>query len=154
VEAQWTAERRGHQRFRSEQPPYSILLRGIESAVLPTARRHGMGVLTYGPLSSGWLSGRAEPTADSRRAALGSRMFDPLTHLATAFVRAHPAVTSVIVGPRTPDHLTDLLAGDEVALSEDVLNRIDEIVPPGANLNQDDIYYTPPALEDKTLRRR
>src|SRR3954470_11861090 len=76
VEAQWTAERRGHQRFRAEQPPYSILLRGIESAVLPTARRHGMGVLTYGPLSSGWLSGRADPTSDSRRAALGSRMFD------------------------------------------------------------------------------
>jgi aryl-alcohol dehydrogenase-like predicted oxidoreductase len=179
VEAQWTAERRGHQRFRTEQPPYSILLRGIESGVLPTVRRYGMGALTYGPLSSGWLSGRADPTSDSRRAALGSQMFDltvpanrvkleavekltklaseagvPLTHLATAFVRAHPAVTSVIIGPRTPDHLADLLAGADVVLSDDVLDRIDEIVPPGANLNQDDIYYTPPALEDKTLRRR
>jgi aryl-alcohol dehydrogenase-like predicted oxidoreductase len=179
VEAQWTAERRGHQRFRTEQPPYSILLRGIESGVLPTARRYGIGVLTYGPLSSGWLSGRADPTADSRRAALGSRMFDltvpanraklevvdrltklaseagvPLTHLATAFVRAHPAVTSVIIGPRRPEHLADLLAGAEVELREDVLDRIDEIVPPGTNLNQDDIYYVPPALADKHLRRR
>jgi aryl-alcohol dehydrogenase-like predicted oxidoreductase len=179
VEAQWTAERRGHQRFRTEQPPYSILLRGIESGVLPTVQRYGMGVLTYGPLSSGWLSGRADPTTDSRRAVLGSQMFDltvpanrakleaveqltklaseagvPLTHLATAFVRAHPAVTSVIIGPRRPEHLADLLAGAEVELSEDVLDRIDEIVPPGTNLNQDDIYYVPPALGDKRLRRR
>ncbi|MDN3352367.1 aldo/keto reductase [Actinomadura sp. DC4] len=169
VEAQWAAERRGHQRFRTEQSPYSILLRGVESGVLPTARRHGMGVLTFGPLSSGWLSGRADPTADSRRAALGARMFDlavpanrakqaaverltslageagmPLTHLATAFVRANPAVTSVIIGPRRPEHLTDLLAGAHVELSEDVLARIDEIVPPGTDLNQDDVYRLPP----------
>ncbi|KIF73619.1 aldo/keto reductase [Streptomyces sp. 150FB] len=178
VEARWTAERRGHHRFRTEQPPYSILLRGIESGVLPTAQRHGIGVLTYGPLSSGWLSGRADP-ASGRRATLGAQMFDlsipgnrtklaavkaltelaneagmPLTHLATAFVKAHPAVTSVIIGPRRPEHLADLLAGAEVELSEDVLDRIDEIVPPGTNLNQDDIYYTPPALGDKRLRRR
>ncbi len=178
VEAQWTADRRGHQRFRTEQPPYSILLRGIEAAVLPTAQRYGMGVLTFGPLSSGWLSGRADPTA-GQRVALGPRTFDltvpanrtkldaveqlsklaseaglPLTHLATAFVRAHPAVTSVIIGPRTPGHLHDLLAGADVELSADVLDRIDEIVPPGVNLNQDDIYYSPPALADKRLRRR
>jgi aryl-alcohol dehydrogenase-like predicted oxidoreductase len=179
VEAQWTAERRGHQRFRTEQPPYSILLRGIESGVLPAVRRYGMGALTYGPLSSGWLSGRPDPTTDSRRATLGSKVFDlavpanrakldaveqlrklaseagvPLTHLATAFVRAHPAVTSVIIGPRRPQHLTDLLAGADVELTDEILDRIDDIVPPGTNLNQDDIYYVPPALEDKTLRRR
>jgi aryl-alcohol dehydrogenase-like predicted oxidoreductase len=179
VEAQWTAERRGHHRFRTEQPPYSILLRGIESAVLPTVQRYGMGVLTYGPLSSGWLSGRVNPTEGSHRAGLGARMFDltvpanrvkleaveqlsklaaeaglPLTHLATAFVRSHPAVTSVLIGPRKRDHLQDLLAGADVVLSEDVLDRIDEIVPPGVNLNQDDVYYVPPALEDKRLRRR
>jgi aryl-alcohol dehydrogenase-like predicted oxidoreductase len=178
VEAQWTAERRGHHRFRTEQPPYSILARGIESAVLPTAQRYGMGVLTYGPLSSGWLSGRADPTA-GRRVALGPQMFDrtvpgnqakleaveqlsklatdaglPLTHLATAFVRSHSAVTSVLIGPRKPEHLEDLLAGAEVQLSDDVLDRIDEIVPPGTNLNQADIYYVPPALEDARLRRR
>jgi aryl-alcohol dehydrogenase-like predicted oxidoreductase len=178
VEAQWTADRRGHHRFRTEQPPYSILLRGIESGMLPTAQRYGMGVLTFGPLSSGWLSGRADPTAGSR-AALGPQMFDltvpgnrakleaveqltklateaglPLTHLATAFVRSHPAVTSVLIGPRKPEHLANLLAGAEVELSEDVLDRIDGIVPPGTNLRQDDIYYVPPALADKRLRRR
>ncbi|MET9484219.1 aldo/keto reductase [Streptomyces sp. NPDC006638] len=177
VEAQWTAERRGHHRFRTEQPPYSLLLRGIEAAVLPTTQRYGMGVLTYGPLGSGWLSGRADPSKGAR-AARGPAAFDlsvpanqakaeavarltelaaeagmPLSHLATAFVRSHPAVTSVLIGPRRPEHLDDLLAGAETELTPDILDRIDEIVPPGTNVNQNDIYYTPPPLADKRLRR-
>src|ERR1700753_248322 len=131
VEAQWAAERDGHQRFRTEQPRYSVLTRTIEAAVLPTAQRYGMGVLTYGPLSSGWLSGRADPARGHRSSGAGARDFDlsvpanraklgaveqlpklaadaglPLAHLATAFVLAHPAVTSVLTGPRTMDHLT------------------------------------------------
>src|SRR5580704_8512622 len=179
VEAQWVADRRGHHRFRTEQPPYSILLRGIEADMLPTAQRHGMGVITFGPLSSGWLSGRADPTTGHRAAGRGAKLFDmsvpgnqvklaavdrltvlaaeagmPLSHLATAFVRAHPAVTSVLVGPRRPEHLSDLLAAADVELDEDILDRIDEIVPPGVNLNQDDIFYDAPALLDKRLRRR
>jgi aryl-alcohol dehydrogenase-like predicted oxidoreductase len=179
VEAQWTADRRGHHRFRTEQPPYSILLRGIESAMLPTAQRYGMGVLTFGPLASGWLSGRANPTTGHRSQGRAAPMFDlsipanqvklaaveqltklaaeagmPLTHLAIAFVRAHPAVTSVLIGPRRPEHLRDLLAGADIVLSGDVLDRIDEIVPPGTDLNPDDIFYTWPALADKRLRRR
>src|SRR5271170_5283836 len=143
VEAQWTAERRGHHRFRTEQPPYSILVRGIENRVLPTAQRYGMGVLTFAPLNSGWLSGRADPTATPRNAGLGARMFDleqpgvrakataverlskladeaglRLAHLAIAFVRAHPAVTSVLIGPRRPGQLDDLLAGADVRLGD------------------------------------
>jgi aryl-alcohol dehydrogenase-like predicted oxidoreductase len=147
--------------------------------VLPTAQRYGMGVLTYGPLNSGWLSGRADPTSGAR-ARLSTSMFDitipgnrakleaverlsglaqeaglPLPHLATAFVRSHPGVTSVIIGPRRPEHLADLLAGADVGLGEDVLDRIDEIVPPGTDVNPGDIlYHTPPALADKRLRRR
>ena len=58
VEAQWTADRRGHGRFRSEQPPYSMLTRAIEYDVLPTCLRHGMGVMSYSPLAGGWLSGK------------------------------------------------------------------------------------------------
>jgi aryl-alcohol dehydrogenase-like predicted oxidoreductase len=179
VEAQWVADRRGHHRFRTEQPPYSILLRGIEADMLPTAQQFGMGVLTFGPLSSGWLSGRADPTTGHRAAGRGAKLFDmsvpgnqvklaavdrltvlaaeagmPLSHLATAFVRAHPAVTSVLVGPRRPEHLSDLLAAADVELDEDILDRIDEIVPPGVNLNQDDIFYDAPALLDKRRRRR
>jgi aryl-alcohol dehydrogenase-like predicted oxidoreductase len=179
VEAQWAAERGGHHRFRTEQPRYSILTRTIEGAVLPLAQRYGMGVLTYGPLSGGWLSGRADPT-DSHRSALSARSFDqtipanraktevvarlsdlaaeaamPLTQLATAFALSHPAVTSVIIGPRTPDQLEGLLAGADAELDDDVLDRIDEIVPPGTELNPADNYIAPPpALEDKWLRRR
>jgi aryl-alcohol dehydrogenase-like predicted oxidoreductase len=179
VEAQWVADRRGHHRFRTEQPPYSILLRGIEQNMLPTAQRYGMGVLTFGPLSSGWLSGRTDPTTGHRAAGAGARLFDmsvpgnqakleavkqltalaadaglPLAHLATAFVRSHPAVTSVLIGPRRPEHLDALLAGADVELSEDMLDRIDEIVPPGVNLNHDDVYYDAPALTDTRRRRR
>ncbi|MEW2499064.1 aldo/keto reductase [Amycolatopsis sp. NPDC047767] len=180
VEAQWTAERRGHHRFRTEQPPYSILTRGVEQRVLPTAQRYGMGVLTFGPLNSGWLSGRADPTAGHRNAGRGAQMFDlsrpgvqakadavaeltklaadtgiSVPHLAIAFVRAHPAVTSVLIGPRRPEHLTDLLAGADVELSDDVLDRIDEIVPPGVDVHSGDFYINPtPAILDKRLRRR
>jgi aryl-alcohol dehydrogenase-like predicted oxidoreductase len=180
VEAQWTAERRGHHRFRTEQPPYSILTRGIENRVLPTAQRYGLGVLTFGPLNSGWLSGRADPTAGHRNAGIGAQMFDlsrpgvqakadavekltkvaadaglPLSHLAIAFVRAHPAVTSVLIGPRRPEHLADLLAGADVELDDAVLDRIDEIVPPGVDVHSGDFYISPaPAILDKRLRRR
>ncbi len=179
VEAQWAAARGGYQPFRTEQPRYSILTRTIEAAVLPTAERHGMGVLVYGPLSSGWLSGRADPTTGRRNNGAGARSFDlsvpanrakltaleqlsklaadaglPLAHLATAFTLAHPGVTSVLTGPRTMDHLTAALAGADVRLSDDVLDAIDEIVAPGAEINPADNFITIPALADKNLRRR
>jgi aryl-alcohol dehydrogenase-like predicted oxidoreductase len=179
VEAQWAAERGGHQRFRTEQPRYSILTRTIEAGVLPTARRYGMGVLTYGPLSSGWLSGRADPASGHRASGAGAKDFDlsvpanrakltaveqltkvaadaglPLAHLATAFVLAHPAVTSVLTGPRTADHLQAALAGADTRLDDDILDKIDEIVAPGAEINPADNYVTIPALADKNLRRR
>jgi aryl-alcohol dehydrogenase-like predicted oxidoreductase len=184
VEAQWASERRGHVRFRTEQPPYSILARGVEAAVLPATQKYGMGVLTWGPLSAGWLSGKYTQAADidltgPGRAGVERHKFDPslpenarklqavgdltklaeeaglpLPHLALGFVLAHPAVTSVILGPRTMEHLDGLLAGAGTVLSEDVLDRIDEIVPPGTDLNSADNYYVPPAIADKALRRR
>jgi aryl-alcohol dehydrogenase-like predicted oxidoreductase len=181
VEAQWAAQRGGHHSFRTEQPRYSILNRTIEGAVLPAAQRHGMGVLTYGPLASGWLSGRADPTASHRASnPAAARSFDlavpanrakadavralselaaeaglPMTQLATAFVRAHPAVTAVLIGPRTMDQLEGLLGGADVELSADVLDRIDGIVAPGSELNPEDNYNAdPPALVDARLRRR
>ncbi|WP_091290463.1 aldo/keto reductase [Amycolatopsis xylanica] len=183
VEAQWVSEKRGLVRFRTEQPPYSIFNRAIESAVLPTAQKYGMGVLTWSPLASGWLSGRYDKASDvdinEGRKALQQHKFDPslpenaiklevvaelkklasdlgrpLTHLALAFVRAHPGVTSAIIGPRTQEQLADLLEGADLELGGDVLDRIDEIVPPGTDLNRLDADYTPPALADKALRRR
>jgi aryl-alcohol dehydrogenase-like predicted oxidoreductase len=178
VEAQWAAQRGGYHRFRTEQPRYSILTRTIETAILPTAERYGMGVLTYGPLNSGWLSGRADPT-HSHRATVAARNFDmavpgnqaklevvgrltelageaglSLTTLATAFVRAHRAVTSVIIGPRTPEQLEDLLVGADVELSTDVLDAIDAIVAPGTELNPADNYYAAAPWMEAQGRRR
>ena len=183
VEAQWAAQQQGSHRFLTEQPMYSIFTRRPEAAVFPTAQRHGLGVLTFSPLNSGWLSGRAD-LATSHRAALMTPVFPshydpstptgtlkaaalgrltplaeeaglPLPHLATAFVRAHPAVTSVLIGPRTEEQLTGLLSGADVELSNDILDRIDEIVPPGTDLDPADNYAAaPPALENPRLRRR
>jgi aryl-alcohol dehydrogenase-like predicted oxidoreductase len=175
VEAQWVAERRGLERFRTEQPPYSILNRGIESEVLPIAQRYGMGTLVWGPLAQGMLTGRVRKgqQSDLRRAGLFRHLNDerrldaveqlvalaedaglPMTHLAMAFAISHPGVTSAIVGPRTMSHLDDLLAGVDITLSDEILDRIDEIVPPGTDVGTLDQAYLPPALRSPSLRRR
>jgi aryl-alcohol dehydrogenase-like predicted oxidoreductase len=175
VEAQWVAERRNLERFHTEQPPYSILNRGIEREVLPVAQRYGMGTLVWGPLAQGLLTGRVRKNQENglRRARLLKHLNDerridvveqliplaeeagmPMTHLATAFTIAHPGVTSAIIGPRTMDHLEDLLAGLDVALGDDILDRIDEIVPPGTDVTTLDQDYRPAALDTASLRRR
>ncbi|WP_432561505.1 aldo/keto reductase [Kineococcus sp. SYSU DK003] len=175
VEAQWVSERRGLERFRTEQPTYSILNRGIENEVLPVAQRYGMGTLVYSPLSGGMLTGRYRKgqRADTPRAnrfryfsderrldvveeliALADEVGVALTHLALAFVLAHPGVTSAILGPRTPEQLEDLLAGAELALEDAVLDRIDAIVPPGTDVGLLDMQYRTPPILDAALRRR
>jgi len=175
VEAQWVAERRGLQRFRTEQPPYSILSRGIEREVLPVARRYGMGILVWGPLGQGMLTGRVRrgQPSDLRRAGIFRHLSDerridvverlvplaeeaglPLTHLAIAFTIAHPGVTSALIGPHTMAQLDDLLAAAGVTLTDDILDRVDEIVPPGTDVGPLDQAYLPPALLDPALRRR
>jgi len=175
VEAQWVAERRGLQRFRTEQPPYSILSRSIEREVLPVAQRYGMGILVWGPLGQGMLTGRVrrgQPT-DLRRVQIFRHLSDehrldaveqliplaaeaglPMTHLALAFTVTHPGVTSAIIGPHTMEQLDDLLAAASVTLSDDILDKIDEIVPPGTDTGTLDQAYLPPALLNPTLRRR
>ena len=171
VEAQWVAERRGLARFHTEQPTYSILNRGIEREILPTVQRHGMGSLVWGPLAQGLLTGRNP--GDLRRAGLARHLSDarrlgvveqlqplaadaglPMTHLAMAFTIAHPGVTCALLGARTEAHLDDLLAGLDVTLSDDVLDRIDEIVPPGSDVGALDQAYQPPALGEPSRRRR
>jgi aryl-alcohol dehydrogenase-like predicted oxidoreductase len=181
VEAQWVAERRGRERFVTEQPPYSLLAREIEADVLPVCERYGMGVLTWSPLAGGWLSGRyrkgQEPPESTRRDRVWGRydLSKPenlrklevaeelalvaeeaglsLIHLAIAFVLRHPGVTSAIIGPRTMEQLESQLGATEVALDDALLDRLDEIAPPGRNLNPADAGYTPPALADASLRR-
>ena len=183
VEAQWTARDRGRERFTCEQPTYSILTRGIETDVLPTCARHGMGVLSYSPLAGGWLTGRyrtgsgAEGPFSAARQALANR-FDlslpenqrkleaagrlggladkagiTLIEMAIAFVLRHPAITSAIIGPRTVERLESQLAAASTVLSDDVLDRIDEIVPPGTTLNPADNGWVSPALQAPARRR-
>jgi len=175
VEAQWVAERRGLERLRTEQPPYSLLNRGIEREVLPVVQRYGMGTLVWGPLGQGMLTGRVRKGRqnDLRRAAFLKAMSDErrldvveqlvplaeeaglsMTHLAMAFAIAHPGVTCALLGPHTMEQLDDLLAGFDVTLSDEILDRIDEIVPPGTDIGTLDQAYRPPALQDPSLRRR
>lgn len=177
VEAQWVSEEKGHARFLTEQARYSLLNRRVEAAVLPTARRYEMGVLAFSPLANGWLSGR--DLSENSRARLSPAMFDsslpqnaarwrtveqlgavaaeagmPLPHLATAFVRAHPAVTAVIVGPRTPAQLDDLIAASAHDLSADVLDAVDAVAAPGTETLPADHLTDPPSLTDPRQRRR
>ncbi|MFE9682022.1 aldo/keto reductase [Streptomyces sp. NPDC006285] len=175
VAAQWAAERRGLERFHTEQPAYSLLNRGIEQEVLPVAQRYGMGTLVWGPLGQGLLTGRVRRGQQNelRRAGMFQHLNDerrldvveqfvslaqeaglPLTHLAMAFTISHPGVTSALVGPRTMSHLDDLLAGLDVVLTDDILDRIDAIVPPGTDVGTLDQVYVPPALQEPSLRRR
>jgi aryl-alcohol dehydrogenase-like predicted oxidoreductase len=182
VEAQWTAERRGRERFVCEQPPYSILVRGIETEILPTCQKYGMGVIPWSPLGGGWLSGKYRKNTEievSHRASRLPQRYDlslpgnqakldaadalanladkaglTLVNLAIAFVLNHPAVTAPIIGPRTMEQLETQLDAADVVLSADVLDEIDKIVPPGTNLNQEDRGYQTPALADPALRRR
>jgi aryl-alcohol dehydrogenase-like predicted oxidoreductase len=181
VEAQWVAERRGHERFVCEQPPYSMLVREIENDVLPTCRRYGMGVIPWSPLAGGWLSGRYRTGAElpqSHRAQRIPGRYDmslpanqrkleaadalarlaeeagmTLIEMALAFVIRHPAVTAAIIGPRTMEHLESQITAAGVTLSTDVLDRIDEIVPPGVNVNPADGGWANPALEVPARRR-
>jgi aryl-alcohol dehydrogenase-like predicted oxidoreductase len=180
VEAQWCAERRGHERFATEQPPYSMLVRGIEADVLQVCRRYGMGVLTWSPLAGGWLSGRFGTGKDntSRRAERLPQRYDmalpgnqaklaavdrlseiageaglSLPEMAVGFVLSHPAVSSVIVGPRTMDQLVGLLKAPQSGLDAPLLDRVDEVVPPGLNLNPADSGWVPPWVGEPRLRR-
>ena len=182
VQAQWTAQQRGLGRFVTEQPPYSILVRGIEADVLPVAEQYGMGVLPWSPLAGGWLTGRyrkGQDVPESNRAKRmpgrydltkpeNQRKFDAaeelavlaensgmsLIHLALAFVMQHPAVTAPIIGPRTMEQLESQLDAVDVILTADVLDRIDAIVPPGVTLSRDDKGFEPAALSNAFLRRR
>jgi aryl-alcohol dehydrogenase-like predicted oxidoreductase len=182
VEAQWVAERRGRERFVSEQPPYSLLARGAEADVLPVCHQYRLGVITWSPLAGGWLTGRyrkdREPPQSTRAGRVPHR-YDlsmpenqrkleaadafaglaedaglTLIHLAIAFAIQHTAVTSAIIGPRTMEHLESQLGAVDVELDAQTLDRIDQIVAPGTNLNPADRGWTPPALADASLRRR
>lgn len=183
VEAQWVAEKRGRERFRTEQLSYSIFDRHTEYDALPVAERYGLGVLVWSPLNGGWLTGKyrpgAEPPAGSRALTNGDH-FDfrtaevrdaklariealeeiardagvTLIELALGFVLSHRAVTAAIIGPRTMEQLESQIGAADVALSDEILDRIDAVVEPGVNLHQTGAGDRPRALTDASLRRR
>ncbi len=181
VKAQFLARERRLQRYVCEQPPYSILARGIEADVLPACEDFGMGVIAWSPLAGGWLSGRWRKGAEdltSRRAAMIPQRYDlsvpanqakleaadalarladeaglSLIHVALAFVIRHPAVTAAIIGPRTAEQLESQLGAAEVQLDTALLDRIDEVVAPGTTLNPTDAGWTNPALAAAARRR-
>ena len=181
VKAQWVARDRGHRRYVCEQPPYSLLARGIEADVLPTCRDYDMGVIVWSPLAGGWLSGKWRKDSDelgSRRASMLPNRYDlslpenqakldaadalakladeagmSLIHLALAFVINHPAVTSAIIGPRTMEQLEGQIGAIDHELDASLLDRIDEIVPPGRTINPADAGWQSPGLKPDALRR-
>jgi aryl-alcohol dehydrogenase-like predicted oxidoreductase len=182
VEAQWAAERRGLERFVSEQPPYSILVREIEREMLAVARRYRMGVIVWSPLAGGWLSGRirrGQPVPSVGRARRVPERFDPsipengqkyeiverlaaiaegaglsMVEMSVAWTLTHPDVTCSIIGPRTLEQLKGLLPAGEIELGRDVLDAIDEVVPPGATVNRADLGYDAVWLRPWERRRR
>jgi aryl-alcohol dehydrogenase (NADP+) len=178
VEARWAAQRRGATGPHTEQPPYSILCRHIERDVLPACRRHGIGVLVWSPLSGGWLTGKyraAGDVPDGSRAATNPDHFDgdneakaaavdrlrgiaaeaglPIAHLSLAWAAEHPAVSSVLLGPRTEEQLADLLGAADINLDAATLDAIDAVVAPGTDLNPADAGWTPPGLAARQRRR-
>jgi aryl-alcohol dehydrogenase-like predicted oxidoreductase len=184
VEAQWTAERRGRERFRCEQPPYSIFVRTIERDLLPVCQRYGMGAIVWSPLNGGWLSGKYRRDSDAEafttgRARRMPERFDPsvpgnerklelveeleklageagmtLAHLAIAWTLEHPGVTSTIIGPRTMEQLEGVLGADERRVPPELLDRIDELVPPGTAVRASEDPFQPPWIADASMRRR
>jgi aryl-alcohol dehydrogenase-like predicted oxidoreductase len=183
VESHRVAEQRGLYRFRTEQPPYNMLARAIEADVLPVCQRYGMGVLVWSPLAWGFLSGkyRKGQSVDltSGRAGLRPTRFDPadpanaaqydaveklvevaegightLPELAVAFTVAHPGVTSAIIGPRTMEQFESAVRGASLALDDETLDRIDEVVAPGTNVYRPNAAFPIPALTDPARRRR
>lgn len=178
VEAHWAADRNHGIGPSTEQPPYSILCRGVERSVLPAVARHRMGALVWSPLSGGWLTGkyrRDEPAPDGSRGETNPDHFDggngakfdavdalaaiaanagmSLTHMALAWVVEHPAVTTALIGPRTEEQLADLLGAADLRLDTDVLDAIDGVVAPGTTINLADVGWSPPGLETRARRR-
>jgi aryl-alcohol dehydrogenase-like predicted oxidoreductase len=182
VAALGVARHRHLQRFVTEQPPYSMLVRACEADVLPTCVRHGMGIMSYSPLAGGWLSGRWRKDGGQQPSSRAGRLperFDlslpanqhkldaveqlallaeeagiTLIQFAIAFVLNHPAMTAPIIGPRTIEQLESQLAAADVVLDEALLDRIDEIVPAGTTINPADNSFDNPALQPAARRRQ
>ncbi|MFJ4323298.1 aldo/keto reductase [Streptomyces tricolor] len=180
VEAQWIARDRSLSRFTTEQVAYSIFDRSVEADVFPVAQKYRMGILVWSPLSNGWLAGavtREQPDTHRSRLTGGFDLSTPeslrkldvldalreiadelslsLAELSLAFATSHPAVSTVLIGPRTEQHLQHNLKAATITLDDSVLDRIDQLVTPGTDIAPTDRYPVhPPQITDPRLRRR
>jgi aryl-alcohol dehydrogenase-like predicted oxidoreductase len=161
VETLWASERNGWERWVSLQPPYSILRRVMEAEHFPMTQKHGIANIVWSPLEGGWLTGKYRRGGGNpkdsersrtwvgdldnpkfqRRLEIVERLVPlaeakgiPLARFANAWALRHPAVTSVIIGPRTIEQLEDSLLALEVQISDEEAARIDELVPPGSSV--------------------
>lgn len=163
VESYWVSDRHNVHRFRCEQPPYSIFVRHIENDVLPVCRKFGTGVIPWSPLNRGWLAGKyrkGQPVDPQSRAGRGDQFIDQpdsptgqkkldlveelipmaqeaganLAQYALAWTLSNPVITAPIIGPRTMEQLEDNLGAIDVCIPPEHLKRIDEMVPPGTNV--------------------
>jgi len=161
VEALEVSRRHGWERFISLQPPYSILRRVMELEHFPMCEHCGVGAIVWSPLEGGWLTGKyrrgtgnPEDSARSKKwvgdienpkfqrrldvveqlLPLAEAKGISLARFANAWALRHPAVTSVIIGPRTLEQLEDSLAAVDVRISEDEAATIDRLVPPGTSV--------------------
>ncbi|HET9210979.1 MAG TPA: aldo/keto reductase [Thermoanaerobaculia bacterium] len=160
VETLWLSDKHGWERFVSLQPPYSILRRVMEAEHFPMSLKFGIANIVWSPLEGGWLSGKYRRGAgnpkDSQRAEkwigdidnpkfqrrldiveqllpLAEEKGVPLARFANAWALRHPAVTSVILGPRTMEQLEDSLRALDVQITGEDARRIDELVAPGTS---------------------
>jgi len=158
AEAVMTSELKGYVRFVSEESPYNLLDRRIENELVPMAQRLGLGLITWAPMAMGVLAGRYSKESDypkgSRAALRGGFYADRVTkrgievghefakladqagitsaQLAILWCKDQPGVTAPLVGPRTMQHLEDVLPVLEMKLSDDLRAACDELVPPGS----------------------
>ncbi|RMB87035.1 aldo/keto reductase [Streptomyces shenzhenensis] len=180
VEAQWIARDLSLTRFTTEQVAYSVFDRCVEADIFPVAQKYRIGILIWSPLANGWLAGAVKRGhADTHRSKLGGgfdlstpesqRKLDvvdslqeiadelgiSLAELSLAFVKSHPAVTTVLVGPRTEHHLQQNLRSADLTLDDSVLDRIDQLVAPGTDIAPADRFpVVPPQITETRLRRR
>lgn len=161
VEALWTSDRLRLNRFVTEQSFYNMTYRMIERELVPMAQRHGIAIMTYSPLGGSILTGKYQPGQPHPNGSrltfepwaafwddLNDRVYNMLDMLAEiseekgctvsqfvlAWTMAQPGITSVIIGPRTSEQLTDNLGALDVVVTDEERERIDAISPPKGTL--------------------
>ena len=160
VEALYISDQKGFPKFVCEQPPYNLLDRRIENEIVPMCLEYDLGIITWSPLAQGMLAGRYDQAGvfpENSRAAQNVIFAERITDagikvaskirdrakekglsaaaLSVSWILHQLAITSVIIGPRTTDHLDDLVSALGISLSKEDLDWFDTLVPPGTYIS-------------------